>query len=71
MVQSPITLTLNGKQRELAAGISLVALLGELDIDRRVIAIALNGDVLPRDRYDETVLQDGDNVEVVRMVGGG
>ena len=35
------------------------------------IAVAHNGDVIPRDRYDGVCLNDGDSVEVVRMVGGG
>jgi thiamine biosynthesis protein ThiS len=64
-------LTVNGRPREVAAGASLPALLDELAIDRRVIAVALNGEVLPRDQYDATILREGDRVEVVRMVGGG
>jgi len=33
--------------------------------------VARNGDVLPREKWPETTLQDGDVLEVVRMVGGG
>jgi thiamine biosynthesis protein ThiS len=36
-----------------------------------MVAVAHNGDVIARDRYDEVSLNDGDSVEVVRMVGGG
>jgi thiamine biosynthesis protein ThiS len=66
-----ITLILNGQPRQAAGHPSLSELLDELGIDRRTIAIAYNEDVVPRDRYAEVVLQDGDRVEVVRMVGGG
>ena len=71
MSQATISLVLNGKPREVAPDTSLPALLEQLGIDRRMIAVAHNGDVLPRDRYDDVVLKDGDHVEVVRMVGGG
>jgi thiamine biosynthesis protein ThiS len=46
-------------------------MLDDLGIDRRTVAVAHNGDVVTRDRYDEFVLHDGDRVEIVRMVGGG
>jgi thiamine biosynthesis protein ThiS len=69
--QGTISLVLNGKPREVEPQTSLPALLEQLGVDRRMIAVAHNGDVLPRDRYDDVVLQDGDHVEVVRMVGGG
>ena len=66
-----MNLTLNGKRRNVAAGISLPALLQELGIDRRTVAVARNGDVLPRGSYDTVLLAEGDRVEIVRMVGGG
>jgi thiamine biosynthesis protein ThiS len=66
-----ISLTLNGKRRELPAETPLPELLDLLGIDRRLVAVAHNGDVVPRDGYGEVRLRDGDKVEVVRMVGGG
>jgi thiamine biosynthesis protein ThiS len=71
VTQQTISLSLNGKPRELPASTSLPALLELLGVDRRMIAVAHNGDVIPRDKYDGIVLCDGDRVEVVRMVGGG
>ena len=65
------TITLNGKPHPVRMPITLVELLISLEIDRRTIAVAHNGDVVPRDRYEGVCLQDGDSVEVVRMVGGG
>ena len=65
------TITLNGKAHPVSTPITLVDLLASLDIDRRMIAVAHNGDVIPRDRYEGVCLNDGDSVEVVRMVGGG
>jgi len=66
-----ITLTVNGKPRELAAEVPLPVLLEQLGVDRRLIAVAHNGDVIPRDRYEQVCLRNGDSVEIVRMVGGG
>ncbi len=71
MTAATISLTLNGKPRELPASTNLPALLELLGVDPRMIAVAHNGDVIPRDQYDGIVLGDGDHVEVVRMVGGG
>jgi sulfur carrier protein len=66
-----ITLTLNGKARALPGELMLPELLTTLGVDRRLIAIAVNGEIVARDRYEGVALRDGDSVEVVRMVGGG
>jgi thiamine biosynthesis protein ThiS len=66
-----ITVTLNGKRREVERELPIEALLQLLGIDRRTVAVARNGDVVPRDRYEEVEVREGDTVEVVRMVGGG
>jgi thiamine biosynthesis protein ThiS len=64
-------LTINGKAQELPSELPLPALLDRLQVDRRLVAVAHNGDVIPRDRYEEVSLRNGDTVEIVRMVGGG
>jgi thiamine biosynthesis protein ThiS len=66
-----ISLVLNGKQRSLVSDTPLPKLLEELGVDRRLVAVAHNGEVVPRDQYEGVVLHDGDRVEIVRMVGGG
>jgi len=66
-----IALTVNGERRELDGPIKLTTFLESLAIDPRYVAVARNGDVLPREEWPETTLQDGDVLEVVRMVGGG
>ncbi len=66
-----ITLTLNGKARALPGELTLPELLTTLGVDRHLIAIAVNGEIVARDRYESVALRDGDSVEVVRMVGGG
>lgn len=71
MTERAIRVTLNGRERTLAGETALPVLLEEMGVDRRLIAVALNGEVIPRDRYDEVLVRDGDRLEIVRMVGGG
>ena len=66
-----IALTVNGEGRELEGPTKLITFLESLGVDPRYVAVARNGDVLPREEWPETTLQDGDVLEVVRMVGGG
>ena len=71
MIGEKISLIVNGKPRDLEASATIPALLEVIGVDRRLVAVALNGEVVPRDRHEATLLHDGDRVEVVRMVGGG
>ena len=71
MSQRRIRLTVNGKPRDLPDGSTIASLLEAIEIDRRMVAVAHNGDVVQRAIYDDVVLHEGDSVEVVRMVGGG
>jgi sulfur carrier protein len=67
-----VAIRLNGKPQAVAAG-SVAELLTGLGIDpaRRGLAVALNGAVLPRDRWAETGLAGGDTLEIVRPMAGG
>jgi thiamine biosynthesis protein ThiS len=66
-----IAVTVNGKPRELEGQRSVTALLEMLDINPKQVAVALNGEVVPRDTWDAAVIGEGDRVEIVRAVGGG
>lgn len=54
-----------------AAGKSLLDYLTASNYDPRRVAVERNGDIVPKARYCETILADGDTVEVVSFVGGG
>lgn len=54
-----------------AAGKTLLQYLEMTDYDPKRIAVERNGDIVPKARYGETVLCDGDAVEIVSFVGGG
>jgi thiamine biosynthesis protein ThiS len=66
-------LTVNGKPREVdaPAQIDLPSLLRAFDVNPRLVAVAINGDVIPKTEYDAAIVREGDALEIVRMVGGG
>ncbi len=61
----------NGKSMEVANGLTLEGLLGMLNVRREFTAVALNREVARKTQYAETVLRDGDRVEIVHPMGGG
>lgn len=66
-----ITVTINGKERALDKPVNLADYIESLQVNTRFIAVAHNGEVLPRGEYGAVTLNDGDRVEIVRAVGGG
>ncbi len=62
--------TINGEAREIASS-HLDALLGELEYEGTHFAIAVNYDVLPRSRWAETPLKNGDEIEIITPRQGG
>ena len=62
--------TVNGEQREIEAA-RVDALLSELEYEGTHFAIALNFDVLPRSRWAETRLKNGDEIEIITPRQGG
>jgi thiamine biosynthesis protein ThiS len=62
---------LNGDRHELAAPMTVAELLMQLDIDARRVAVEHNLVVVKRNAYTETIVRDGDAVEIVNFVGGG
>ncbi len=61
---------INGEDAD-AAGISLAEYLKSRDYDARRVAAELNGEIVPKDRYGDAFLKDGDVLEIVGFVGGG
>ena len=61
----------NGKPRDIDEGATVAALLHDLEVTQPHVAVELNLEVVPRLRHAETVLHEGDRLEVVTLVGGG
>ena len=66
-----INIKLNGKNTEIEASQFVSGLLDCLNINAPQVAVAINGEVLPRDLWSQTEIRAGDTVEIVRAVGGG
>jgi len=66
-----IALQVNGRRVELDGPIPLLAYLERLGVNPRAVAVEHNGTIIERDAYADARLDDGDVVEIVRMVGGG
>jgi sulfur carrier protein len=67
---------INGEERTFPdvtppAPFTLASLITALDMKSDRVAVELNRDIVPRDRWPQTPLQDGDRLEIVHFVGGG
>ncbi len=60
----------NGDTREVAAR-TILALVGELGLDPRKVAVERNLEIVPRSLHGDTALAEGDRIELVQFVGGG
>lgn len=65
------TIVLNGEPRATEPGTTVAVLLTELGLDSRQVAVERNRAIVPRARHGQTVLAEGDQLEVVTFVGGG
>ncbi len=61
---------INGRE-EAVAGETVAQYLVQAGYNLQRVAVERNGDILPKRSYEETVLADGDNLEIVGFVGGG
>jgi thiamine biosynthesis protein ThiS len=66
-----ITVQINGKKVELEHTTPLLAYIEKLGVNPRAIAVEHNGTIVERAAYEGVTLEEGDTVEIVRMVGGG
>ena len=64
-------IVVNGAPREVARGTTVAALVAELGLEGRRVAVERNRDVVPRARHGEVTLEPGDRLELVTFVGGG
>ncbi len=64
-------LTVNGETRKLPQPLSVAQLVAELGMAERRIALELNGEILPRSEFGQTMLAGGDTLEIVQAIGGG
>jgi sulfur carrier protein len=61
----------NGQEKEFKNDVTLLQLLEELSLLGKVMAAAVNMDIVKQDSWDKHSLKDGDKVELLDFVGGG
>jgi len=64
-------LQINGDAREFASPLSLASLLEQMGLKADRVAVELNRNIVLRDQWPTTDLQEGDQLEIVHFVGGG
>jgi sulfur carrier protein len=65
------TIQVNGETRPAIAGGTVIDLLRELGLEDGRVAIERNLEILPRQKWSETLVVGGDRYEIVHFVGGG
>ena len=66
-----VRVSVNGQWREVPGDTRVDSLLRELGVGTPRVAVEYNAEILPRPQYADTVLKDGDRIEIVTFVGGG
>jgi thiamine biosynthesis protein ThiS len=70
-MEATIQITVNGESRNTPSGATVSDLLREIGLDSGRVAIERNLEILPRPKWQETVVTAGDRFEIVQFVGGG
>lgn len=61
----------NGQEKEFKKETTLIEILRELSLEGKVMAAAVNMDIVKQDSWDSYLLKDGDKLELLDFVGGG
>ena len=70
-IDETLTVRINGEERRVAGGMSVAALIDELGLDAKRVAIERNLEIVPRSTFADVAVEDGDQFEIVHFVGGG
>lgn len=70
-MKDQISITINGEAMQAPHGGTLADLVARLELDIRKLAVERNLEIVPRSQYAATILQNGDQLEIVHFVGGG
>jgi len=66
-----ISIILNGKEIKINKQISVQQLLIKENLEKKMLAVAINGSIIERQDYEQTTIKEKDRIEIVRPVGGG
>jgi thiamine biosynthesis protein ThiS len=71
MVEEKLRISVNGEAVEVPAGASVAALIAQLGLDVRKVAVERNLEIVPRSTYAKVLLSEADRIEIVHFIGGG
>ena len=71
MSNQKISIVVNGQPTDVPADLSVLALLGHLNIEPSTVAVELNREIVRKPAWPGTQVQDGARIEIVQFVGGG
>jgi sulfur carrier protein len=66
-----VQLQVNGETHDCPAQTNLPAFLESIDLNLQLVAVEYNGEILQRPLWLQTIIQQGDRLEIVTIVGGG
>ncbi len=66
-----IEVSINGETRSVSEGLKLSRLLEELGVHEHILLVEMNGDMIRREHFDENTVEEGDILELIRIIGGG
>ncbi|MFK5971035.1 MAG: sulfur carrier protein ThiS [Candidatus Marithrix sp.] len=62
---------LNGEEKQIASDFTVAALVKELNLENKKLAVEVNMEIIPRSQFEQHTLESGDKIEVIHAVGGG
>ena len=71
IISPMIQVTVNGAAQRFDAPLNVAALLQQLSMAGKKVAVERNGEIVPKSAHGETLIADGDQLEIVVAVGGG
>ena len=66
-----MNVTINGEQKNVSGNTTVTNLFLQFNIQRKNIALELNGEILPKSEWLNYIVQEGDAIEIVEAIGGG
>jgi sulfur carrier protein len=71
VTETAVKIVLNGQDQQLPAPLTVAQLLTQLQMPQRGVAVEVNEQIVPRSLHEQHLLQNGDRLEIVSLVGGG
>ena len=64
-------ITINGEEHSFQESLTVLSVLNSIGFDTTKVAVELNLEIVPKSLYTDTVIKDGDRIEIVHFIGGG